>query len=419
MIDTRLLRLVLWALTVLCVTGCDLRLSQTTLPTPSPSVAAQVLPTATSAPRPTDTPPPPPTAVPIPPRPQDFEQYASTIVAYLNDSKGDEDGLRSLLEGWEALRHVTDLLRVDVDDDGTGEFLLVVVDPSPEYGINARGDLLVIDRDNETFRLAYTAAGDSVLTDPALLEVDDLNEDGYTEIAFSSTSCGAHTCFTTVYVVSSGTGTYDDLTNGGVEMSYAEPSFQDWDGDGTRALIMHGGTIGSVGAGPQRARTEVYKWNGTTYVPSETVYDYSNYLYFKVLDANQALVDGEYERATILYREAIDDHSLQTWMEGDEREELTAFSRYRLSLTYLMMGEAGMAQAARDELLSAQPENIYAQAATILWDAYTQDGDLREACEQVGTFAEDHPETIEVLADYGYGNPTFTPQEVCPLSLFP
>jgi hypothetical protein len=416
MTKTRLLHLVVCALVVLTMAGCDLTLSEATLPTPSPSVATQVPPTATAVPLPTDT--PPPTAVPIPPRPQDFEQYAATIVAYLNDSKGDEDGLRYLLEGWEALRHVTDLLRVDVDDDGTGELLLVVVDPSPEYGINARGDLLVLDRDNDTYHLAYTAAGDSVLTDPTLLEVDDPNQDGHTEIAFCATSCGAHTCFTTVYVVSSGTGTYDDLTGGGVEMSYAEPSFSDWDGDGTRELVMHGGTIGSVGAGPQRARTEVYRWEGTAYVLSETVYDYSNYLYFRVLDANQALLEGDYERATALYREAIDDHTLQTWMDEDERAELTAFSRYRLSLTYLLMGEAGMAEAARDELLSAQPEDIYAQVTTILWDAYAQRGDLGEACEQVATFAENHPETAAVLADYGYGNPAFTPQDVCPLNLF-
>jgi hypothetical protein len=36
----------------------------------------------------------------------------------------------------------------------------------------------------------------------------------------------------------------------------------------------------------------------------------------------------------------------------------------------------------------------------------------------VGDSAAAHPETAEVLADYGYGNPTFTVEEVCPLQLF-
>jgi tetratricopeptide (TPR) repeat protein len=201
-------------------------------------------------------------------------------------------------------------------------------------------------------------------------------------------------------------------------MSYVEPSFADWDGDGVRELIMYGGTIGSVGAGPQRERTEVYKWDGTAYVLSETVYDYSNYLYFKVLDANQALLEGEYGGAVALYREAIDNPNLDVWMEEGERVELAAFSRYRLTLTYLLLGEAASAQATRDELLGAQPDSIYAQVVSVFWDSYERDADLKMACEQVGEFAAAHPETVEVLADYGYGNPTFTPEEVCPIELF-
>jgi tetratricopeptide (TPR) repeat protein len=323
-----------------------------------------------------------------------------------------------MLEKWEALRRVTDLLRVDVDDDGAGELVMVVVDPSPDYGVNLRGDVLVVDKDEQRYSLAYSAAGESLLLDPALIEIDDLNGDGHTEMAFSSTSFGAHTCFTTVFIVASGTGQYQDLTGGGIEMSYVDPSFVDWDGDGVRELIMYGGTIGSVGAGPQRERTEVYRWDGTAYVLSETVYDYSNYLYFKVLDANQALLDANYEEAVALYREAIDNPNLDVWMEEGERVELAAFSRYRLTLTHLLLGEVASAEATRDELLGAQPDSIYAQVVNVFWDAYEREADLKVACEQVGEFAIERPETVEVLVDYGYGNPTFTPEEVCPIELF-
>jgi len=69
-------------------------------------------------------------------------------------------------------------------------------------------------------------------------------------------------------------------------------------------------------------------------------------------------------------------------------------------------------------LLTEQPDNIYAQVVTVLWDTYLVDADLRAACEAVGTFAAAHPQTADVLADYGYGNPTFTPEEVCPATLF-
>jgi tetratricopeptide (TPR) repeat protein len=408
-------------LTACLLAGCAGGSGQGPQNTPGPTATgeAAALPPATATVRPQPSAPAQesPTPVPLAERPAAFEEYAGTIVTYLNESQGNEDGLRTMLQNWKALQHVTDLLRVDVDDDGLGELVMVLVDASPDYGVDLRGDILVVDKGQKGYRVAYTAAGESLLFDPALIEIDDLNGDGHTEMAYSSTSCGAHTCFTTVFIVASGTGTYQDLTAGGKEMAYVEPSFADWDGDGVRELILHGGTIASVGAGPQRDRTEVYRWDGTSYVLLETVYDSSNYLYFKVLDANQALLDGQYEEAVALYREAIDDPELDVWMEESERAELAAFSRYRLTLAYLLLGDAASAQAARTELLDAQPDNVYAQVVSVLWDSYERDGDLQEACQQVDVFAAAYPEAAEVLADYGYGNPTFTPAQVCPPEL--
>jgi hypothetical protein len=72
----------------------------------------------------------------------------------------------------------------------------------------------------------------------------------------------------------------------------------------------------------------------------------------------------------------------------------------------------------RDELLTQQSEHIYAQVVRVLWDTYLLEGNLRAACEAVGSFAAAYPETAYVLADYGYGNPSFTPEEVCPITLF-
>lgn len=385
-------------------------------PTPEPTVVPSASPTVVPTASPTETPSASPTPIPFPPRPEDFADYPGTIIAYLNDSGGDVDGLREGLKNWGALRNVADLLRADVDDDGKGELLLVIVEG--DYGINLSGDVLVIDIEAPEYSLAYRATGELFILDPTLLQVSDINGDGYTELAFTSTSCGAHTCSTTVYILASGTGAYGDLTDGGIEMTYADVRFSDWDGDDVPELIMYGGIIGSVGAGPQRERTEVYRWDGLTYTLLETIYDPSNYLYFKVLDANQALLEGEYEIAAALYREAIENPNLEVWMDESERDEMTAFARYRLSLTYLLLGEIDEATLAREELLTQQPDNIYSQVVTVLWDAYSVDGDLRAACEAVQSFAATHPETADVLADYGYANPTFTPEEVCPIALF-
>ncbi len=105
-------------------------------------------------------------------------------------------------------------------------------------------------------------------------------------------------------------------------------------------------------------------------------------------------------------------------MEENERDQLASFSHYRLCLTYLLAGDIDSAQTVRDELLTQAPDSIYSQVVTILWDTYLRDGDLRTACEEVRAFAAAHPETADMLSDYGYGNPTFTSEEVCPLTLF-
>jgi len=83
-----------------------------------------------------------------------------------------------------------------------------------------------------------------------------------------------------------------------------------------------------------------------------------------------------------------------------------------------MMGKVGLAEEAGEELQAVQPGNIYARVATTLWDAYQAQGDLEAACQEVNDFAHLHPEAVEVLRDYGYSNPTFTAEEVCPLELF-
>ncbi len=407
------------ALLLIGLAGCgELPLPEFLVPRPGPTATLEPASIPTPVPEPTATASASPTPIPSPPRPDDFADYAKTIVSYLNDTQGDVDGLRAMLDDWGALRHVTDFLRVDVDDDGRGELLLVLVDPSEEYAIEIPGDLLVVDTVDGKYQLAYRASSDTIIVDPSLLNVDDVNRDGHTELIFTTNSCGAHTCTTTLYIVASGGGTYDHLVDGGIDMTFAEVSFSDRDGDAIPELLMYGGMIGSVGAGPQRARTEVYKWDGRTYVLAETIYDPSNYMYFTVLDANRALLEGDHARAAELYQQAINNPNLESWMGEDERVDLTAYSRYRLSLAYLLEGDVEAAKAVQDEMRKEQPDHIYAQVVRVLWEAYLTTGDLGSACQQVAVFAAEHPETADVLADYGYANPTFTPADVCPASLF-
>ena len=100
----RTLYLVVVLLLAGSIAGCGIDISQLARApsTATATLEAAVLPAPT--PEPTSPPTETPTPVRIPPRPYDLEHYPETIVRYLNDSGGDEDGLRDMLGSWDALR---------------------------------------------------------------------------------------------------------------------------------------------------------------------------------------------------------------------------------------------------------------------------------------------------------------------------
>ena len=100
-------------------------------------------------------------------------------------------------------------------------------------------------------------------------------------------------------------------------------------------------------------------------------------------------------------------------MRDNELDELRAFSYFRLAqiAAYQDLPEvAGDLVGALQELY---PDGDYAELAGRWLEAYQAEG-LRNACAVAIAYAEEKPETWEILADYGYTNPTFSAAEICP-----
>jgi len=324
--------------------------------------------------------------------------------------------LRALLSDWGALPETsTPLTEADLNGDGQLDLVLAVIDPASDP--EERGAVLIFHRQGTGYQLAYADGMNTAepLYGPALLKVADVNRDKRVEVAYTTTTCGAHTCFTSVLIVAWDGKAYRSLTARDITLAYPDIRFEDRSGDGVQELVLYGGVIGSIGAGPQRARTEIYKWNGSAYALNETIFDPSNYLYFKIVDANAALLKGHYTEAITLYRQAIDDTRLETWLRAEERAELAPFARFRLVLAYALAGDVKRARAAKDELLARHASDIYAQVVKVFWDAYAPKQDVRAACQTVTRFAQSHPATTNVLSNYGYANPGFAAAEVCPV----
>ncbi len=404
-----------------------LPVTATPLPTQAPatSTATPLPPTATPLPTITPTPTPVVLIQEWPAAPEDFAAYPKAIITYLNASPANIVRLRPLLWEWGAIsERLGGVQEADLDADGEAEWVIAMADPKP-LQVTVPGNLLVIDRQDGAYRLLYQIPSDEVAPDMAagnfrILATDDINADGKAELAYITSVCGAHTCYDTVhlYAWNAATGSWRSLADQPIEMAYAEVWFENRDDDAARELVLYGGMIGSIGAGPQRARTEVYDWDGARYWLAATIFDDSDFLYFRVLDAGRALRQGNYSEALALYEEAISNPDLRiwkVWVEDGEREraDLRAFARFRLMVTHVLVKDETAAQAVLAELQVEQPDHIYAQAAENFWQAYSAKRDTLAACQAVTDFAYAHPEIVEPLSDFGYSNPVLTPDQVC------
>jgi len=369
----------------------------------------------TGAPTPMPTPTPTPISIACP---SELTDYGTAVAAVLSDANGDTDILNSWLASCGA---VTDdqspVRKADLTGDGVDEVIVVLRAPESEM-VAPPGDLLVLQSAGWDVAFQANAAGQV-----QILDIDDINEDGYMDIAWMETTCGAHTCFGTIYVTSWTDTGPQNWMDGTLTMAFPEVRLEDvMEGSG-REIIVHGGVIGSVGAGPQRAWTEIWaSINGAPYVLVEKIYDPSDCLYHTVLDANQAFLEGpgdDFAQAIALYRKALEDPTLiACWVRPNELEELRSFSAFRLAMAYAYRGDLESAEEAVRLLQEDYPDSVYAQIADIWWTAYQPTQDMEAACTAVNAFvtgSPPHPEAYEILADYGYANPTFTPMDVCPV----
>jgi hypothetical protein len=184
-----------------------------------------------------------------------------------------------------------------------------------------------------------------------------------------------------------------------------------------REIVVHGGVIESVGAGPQRAWTETYlSARGAPYVLYSQVYDPSTCLYHKVLDANRAFdawaLDG-FEPAIEAYKAAIADASAGSCGKiTNEVATLRDFARFRL-----LVADVAAGVAAEGLPLASQITNPALKgAATTFLNSYRANTSVIQACRDTTKYAETNAAAWQFLADWGYANPSFTVQDLCPLN---
>ena len=326
------------------------------------------------------------------------------------------------------------LSSADLNADRVNDSVLVYTPADTENGAQPssttrRGDgpsaslgdqqQLAILSGGKAYSLSFATTANGTIE---LLATQDINGDNRKDVVWTDTVCGSNTCFLTVHVRSWDGVAWRDWTKGTITMASANVSLISGSQEGmSREIRLTGGEYTDADAGPQRARTAIWtSTGGAPFALSGESLAPSGCLYHAVLDANQALVDEQYlEKAQWLYTEAVENRQLNAcWKRPNELSELRSFALFRLALT---LGYQDQPQQAAEQVQRLQTQfgnQVYAGVARRWLNAYQQSGDPQTACKSLRIFAAVTPGVVDILADYGYANPTFAAEEVCPLLEF-
>lgn len=396
-----------------------------TAPTRTPGVGVTRTPAAaTSTAVPATATPVSPSPIAVPGTPEALSQYAAAIAQYLTATNAPVACPNALLDAWAMpVSPAARCAVADTDADGQPELVLLLAVPR---GFDFAVTVAVLDKSAGSWGVAFqspsTEEGGGFLVsvpsgslDEVLWAVQDVNGLPGAEIVYRPEYCGAHTCYTNVEVSGWTGAAYADLTDGDISISYASTALEDTDLDGDLEIILHGGSIGSVGAGPTRTRTEIYAWNGRQYVLAQTILDPSEFLYHNVLDGDDAFAAGDLVLALDWYTRALQDSSLLQWKDN-ERAEMDPYLHFRITLTYMALGGAS-AEAAQslEAAINSYPGSLHGEMARAFRDAWQPAGDTTAGCRAANAYVQANLEAFQEFWYFGYGNRDFDPGRMCTL----
>lgn len=332
--------------------------------------------------------------------------------------------------GWQTDQ--SNLQAYDLTGDGQAEWLVTLfisanggIVPLDSYVLP--GQFWIINEQGIRYRTVEDATGFESAAET--VTVADFTGDGRYEVVIQTTACGAHTCYQSYLILGDQEGTIVNLVLNPqiseemadvVNLSYSDPATFDETGDSIYDFVVHGGTIGSAGAGIHRGYTETWSWNGQNMVLISTIWDQTNYRHHLLYDANNALDGGSDQLAADLYQRVIYDESLEdvpAWNgDGDTRADSRQFATFRLALLALRQNDLPTATEWDSSLRLSDPEDPLTEAVSLLIQTWEDNGhNLANACTAVTNYLLSISSPTGSLEYLGYGNPSLTAESVCPI----
>jgi hypothetical protein len=259
---------------------------------------------------------------------------------------------------------------------------------------------------------------DASIVGRGIFGITERTGDGRPDLVLLANACGAHTCSSRVYVESwDGTAWRDFGPGEGIDSLDA----MNFDGNGTKGeLVMHGGIINSVGAGPQRAATTTYAFDGVRWSTRSVVPDKAVYLFHAVQDADELFDRAKFADAIAAYTAAVDSKNLKDWrLEADGsngRDSLAGYALLRIAVATAALGLD--ANRAMDAAIRDGKETLFANAMQAFRRGLQEGNGVHGGCLEVTQYlgTPGVPEIVRGMFDYGYGNhPVKTYKDICPL----
>jgi hypothetical protein len=363
---------------------------------------------------------------PLPPeKPEAFNQYAEVIGRYLS-AGGPPTILEAILRSWGALQE-WGVVQPDTDltGDGIAEVIVTMYDPAYyQAGRLSPGQLLLFGCQSGGYRLLHSTAYNIESMLPELWRVGDMNGDIRAELVYAQKNCSGSSAFTgrcayrlEILAWNAALGIFKPLHERPVEATNGRIAIADVDSDGNLEVLVQYTPLGDPAAGPQRPMTDIWDWDGLSYVLAMTQVQKATFRIHLLHDADYLFAQRDWRNAIRLYDRVRDDGALQPWSIPNEGVVLRAYAGYRKILAQVALARRGNANTTLETLVAENPPGtpgeVYAAMGQAFMTSYNRRRDTKRACEAVLAVVQVRSDALVTLNSYGPANRKYAPAELC------